>query len=116
DAAPLEACIHVDRILHGPLVGHAAAVGVGVGIAGHLAVEFGHDVREAALDDVVHAPAHLRLIGDIVFVGVDEVGYFHRVDRGDRGDVGIAGIADRYAHGPGSGRRSVDVALEEVAV
>ncbi|KAG0731492.1 hypothetical protein G6F23_015255 [Rhizopus arrhizus] len=77
-ALALETGIDVDRILDGPLVGHAGAVGVGVGIPRHLAVDLGDQVGEATVDDVAHAAQHLGRVRNVVLVGVDEVGHLDR--------------------------------------
>lgn len=37
----------------------------------------------------------------VVFVGIDEVGYFYCVDGGDGWDIGIVGVVQQYGYGYG---------------
>src|SRR5690606_16880309 len=98
NATPLRGGGDVDRVLHHPVVGGTGTEAAGVGIADDFAIQFGGQVRVAARAYIVHAPRHLGPVRYLVFVGVDEVGDLHRVDRGDGGNVGRGGVADYGSH------------------
>ena len=112
DAESAAAGLHVDRVFHRVAVGRARAVRRGVGIAHHLAVDFGHQVEHALGQHGGAALAHFLDGRRVQLEGGGAVQHMMGVDGLDGGQVGVDAVADEESGG-GHGRLGAGIKTAE---
>jgi hypothetical protein len=97
DSAAGHALAHIDGILDREAIGRSWPIGAGIAVARDLALQLGHEIWQAELQDRRAARADLFHRRRLLFEGSKAVSHMMGVDRLDGGQVRFRGVAHNDA-------------------